>query len=80
MFMLAWIDSPYLWGGLFVLLLALVSAGRTCGNCSHKLPVFRRPDGWSQLWWGGWTCTGCGTRCDRKGNPTPSESRGAPRP
>ncbi len=55
-------------GGLSVVVLAMLAPSRVCPQCSHKLPKLRKPDSWSQMLRGGWTCTECGTKCDRKGD------------
>ncbi|MDF2455404.1 MAG: hypothetical protein K0R51_1397 [Cytophagaceae bacterium] len=39
-----------------------------CPKCGIQQPLFRVPQDWRQLLFGGWTCKKCGCRMDRKGN------------
>ena len=39
-----------------------------CPECGTPVPAFRTPTSFRQSIWGGWTCHGCGTELDRKGN------------
>jgi len=37
---------------------------RTCPYCKHKLPKWRFPKRWKELYWGGWTCGWCGRKVE----------------
>jgi hypothetical protein len=51
-----------------VVLWALALPRRTCPDCGFLFPKFRKPTSKQEFWWGGYTCTQCGTKVDRKGN------------
>jgi hypothetical protein len=38
-----------------------------CPVCGEALPMVRRPKGWRQALFGGFTCSHCGTKLDRSG-------------
>lgn len=46
---------------------ALLSPRRYCPGCSQPLPRVRKPATRSEMLHGGWTCSHCGTQCDRHG-------------
>jgi hypothetical protein len=54
-------------GGTAVLLLGLLLPGKKCPDCSQPLPRFRKPANISQALWGGWVCSRCGCKVDRRG-------------
>ncbi len=72
MFVAEAMGDAILWGMLAALvggaILIVLGPTRVCPKCEHKLPKVRWPDSWSQFWGGGWTCSSCGTKCDRRGN------------
>jgi hypothetical protein len=46
-----------------------------CPECGESMPAFRKPEGISQLLWGGWTCQHCGCRMDKWGNGVEPKSQ-----
>jgi DNA-directed RNA polymerase subunit RPC12/RpoP len=36
----------------------------TCPYCRKKLPKWRWPKRWKELYWGGWTCSCCGRKVE----------------
>ena len=41
--------------------------GAVCPQCATPLPAKRKATSWSEAWWGGWTCPGCGCKVGRYG-------------
>jgi len=56
-----------IFGGLAVLVYALLQPQRKCPDCGAPLPKFRKPSNKQQVLSGGWTCPKCGIDIDRKG-------------
>lgn len=45
-----------------------INLGRTyCPACGNKLPIIRKPKSEFQKYYGGWTCSKCGSEIDRYG-------------
>jgi len=42
-------------------------ASVTCPTCATEQPLWRKPNAFRQLMFGGWTCPNCGTEIDRHG-------------
>jgi len=38
-----------------------------CPKCGEKQPMVRRPKGWREILFGGWTCNKCGCKMDKYG-------------
>lgn len=50
-----------------VVLIALLQPRRKCPVCGDPVLKFRKPTSGSEAMWGGWTCSKCGCKMDRKG-------------
>ncbi len=46
---------------------AVNTSPTACPNCHEPTPDYRTPANRRELLWGGFTCTECGTRCDKFG-------------
>lgn len=38
-----------------------------CPKCKTKQPQIRKPKGWKEILWGGFTCKNCGCKMDKYG-------------
>jgi transposase-like protein len=56
-----------IFGGIVVLMIAVLKKPVKCPNCGLKAPKFRKPQNRQQALWGGWTCPNCNSEIDRKG-------------
>ena len=56
-----------LFGGIVVLIIALLMPKKNCPACGKQLPKFRAPKNSKQALWGGWTCPYCNAEIDRAG-------------
>jgi hypothetical protein len=61
----------------FALIMGLVAFGLlstsslarpNCPTCRIQQPAVRTPNSFRQTFWGGWTCSNCGTEIDRHGH------------